>query len=70
MPIIIAITGEAISATTIFPMPLQLSPKLPTEIKTAPIIPPTSACEELEGIPNHQVSKFQTIAPNNAAMIT
>src|SRR5438876_5116266 len=26
-----------------------------------------SACDELEGSPNHQVSKFQTIAPQRAA---
>src|SRR5215471_18512854 len=28
--------------------------------------PPTSACEELEGRPNHQVSKFHRIAPTKA----
>ena len=69
IPVTIATTGEAISATTILPMPLKFKPSAPTEIKTAPIIPPTSACDELEGMPSHHVSKFQTIAPKSAAII-
>ena len=36
----------------------------------APISPPTSACEELEGMPNRQVTMFQMIAPIRAAKIT
>ena len=69
MPVTIAMTGEAINDTTIFPMPPQFRPLAPTEIKTAPINPPTNACDELDGIPNHHVSKFQIIAPISAAMM-
>src|SRR5207244_1759918 len=32
-----------------------------------PTRPPISACEELEGSPNHQVRRFQVIAPISAA---
>ncbi len=32
----------------------------------APHRPPTSACEELEGKPHHQVIKSQIVAPSNA----
>ena len=54
-PVKSAIAGEAIRATTILPIPIQLRLALPTETRTAPINPPTSACEELEGIPSFQV---------------
>lgn len=36
----------------------------------APTNPPTIVCEELEGIPNHQVSKFHAIAATNPLPIT
>src|SRR4029450_6054176 len=34
--------------------------------KPAPIRPPTSACDELDGSPYHQVIRFQAIAPPSA----
>ena len=68
-PVKSAIAGEAIRATTILPIPIQLRLALPTETRTAPINPPTSACEELEGIPSFQVKMFQKIAPRRAAII-
>ena len=68
-PTIIATTGDAISEMTIFPMPFQFKPDEPTEIKTAPTSPPTRACDELDGIPKRQVTKFQIIAPTSAAII-
>src|SRR5260221_11188791 len=36
--------------------------RLPEAASTAPQSPPTSACEELEGKPNHHVSRLQTMA--------
>src|SRR5512133_1045839 len=35
---------------------------LPNPTSTAPAIPPTRQCEELDGIPKYQVTKFQIIA--------
>src|SRR5580765_7975716 len=36
----------------------------------APIKPPIRVCEELDGIPNHQVSRFQAMAPISPEKIT
>src|SRR3954462_8935717 len=33
----------------------------------APMMPPMRACEELDGMPYHQVSRFQKMADNRAA---
>src|SRR5512139_572025 len=33
----------------------------------APMMPPIRACDELEGMPYHQVSRFQKIADRSAA---
>ena len=35
--------------------------------RAAPTRPPISACEDDEGSPNHQVSRFQPMAPSSAA---
>src|SRR5262249_8825285 len=44
--------------------------QLPPDAASAePHNPPISAWLELEGSPNHQVIKFQMIAPNNAQMM-
>ena len=69
IPVINAIAGEQISAATIMPTPPQFKPSTPTEINTAPISPPISACDELDGKPNHHVSKFHVIAPISAAIM-
>jgi hypothetical protein len=37
---------------------------------TAPTMPPISACEELLGMPYHQVIRFQVIAPTSAPNTT
>lgn len=42
-PVKRAIAGEAMRAMTIVPIPVQLRPTLPTETRTAPTMPPTSA---------------------------
>ena len=65
----IAKSGDAISDKTILPMPMKFSPVLPVETSTAPIMPPTSACEELLGIATYQVKRFQTTDPMRAAMM-
>ena len=36
----------------------------------APAYPPSSACDELVGSPNHQVIRSQVMAPTNPARIT
>ena len=36
----------------------------------APHKPPTSACDELDGRPNHHVRRFQAMAASNAQMST
>ena len=68
-PVRRAIAGEAINATTIFPIPIQFKPTCPTETRTAPTRPPTRACDELDGIPIFHVNKFQNIAPASAAIM-
>src|SRR3954452_11353575 len=40
---------------------------VPPEAKVAPTIPPISACEDEDGSPNHQVIRFQAIAPMSPA---
>src|SRR5690349_12945968 len=35
----------------------------PTAATAEPTTPPIKACEELDGNPNHQVTRFQVIAP-------
>ncbi len=51
----------------IFAQPRTLVPPL---LMPAPISPPISACDELDGIPYHQVMRFQPIAPISAATTT
>src|SRR2546422_8830009 len=53
--------------TTLCASPCQSTPCSPDAASAAPTRPPISACDELEGRPNHQVSRFQAIAPSNAA---
>src|SRR4030065_33512 len=43
---------------------------MPYPVTAAPTKPPIRAWEELEGIPNSQVSRFQTIAEISAAIAT
>src|ERR1043165_2207984 len=44
--------------------------KLPACAIAAPANPPISVCEEDEGIPSHQVSRFHMIAATNPENIT
>src|SRR5262249_51545295 len=46
---------------------VHLKACVPACATTAPASPPTSACEELDGIPYHHVMRFQIDAPMRAA---
>ena len=43
------------------------TPSDPDWTSAAPMSPPMSACEELDGRPSHHVIRFQVIAPTSAA---
>src|SRR5919202_1732107 len=63
-----AIAGAASAGmTTLCAIPCQSTPFEPDWASAAPTRPPISACEELDGRPNHHVSRFQAIAPARAA---
>src|SRR3954468_9440804 len=49
-------------------MPPSLKP--PACASAAPINPPINVCEELDGIPNHHVSKFHAMAATSPAQMT
>src|SRR5919199_1852990 len=53
--------------TTLCVMSCHSTPRDPDWTSAAPISPPISACDELEGRPNHHVSRFQAMAPITAA---
>jgi hypothetical protein len=42
----------------------------PAAASIEPMTPPISACEELDGMPNSQVTRFQTMAPASPANTT
>lgn len=66
-----AMTGAAIAGMTTFSVtPLQLTPAVPSAASPAPIRPPNSACEELDGIPTSQVSRFHRMPPTSPARQT
>ena len=62
-------TSGATSAgsRTLDTMTEPLTVLIPAPTTTAPIRPPKRACEELEGSPTSQVSRFQTMAPTRPA---
>jgi hypothetical protein len=64
------IIGDMTIAPAVFNRPLQTIELKPTFASPAPTRPPTSACEELDGMPKSQVTIFQTIAPISAAKMT
>ena len=53
--------------TTLCAMSCHSTPAEPDWTSAAPIRPPISACDELDGRPSHQVRRFQAIAPTSAA---
>src|ERR687887_2907280 len=63
-----AIAGAASAGmTTLCAIPCQSTPFEPDWTRAAPMSPPISACDELDGRPNHHVSRFHAIAPITAA---
>jgi len=56
-------------ATILITPPVIIDPG-PELTRAAPTNPPTRVCEELDGNPHHQVSKFHIIAATRAAPIT
>ena len=49
---------------TLSTTPLQRTPSTPAVAIMAPMSPPMSACDELEGMPKYQVMKFQIDGPD------
>ena len=47
----------------------KFTPEAPAPTRTAPISPPNRACEELDGSPKSQVTRFHRIAPTSPAKI-
>src|SRR3954471_9350012 len=62
--------GEITMAASVWfhfvPQVIAASPPLASP---EPAIAPMRACDELDGMPNHQVIRFQTMAPRSAAKI-
>ena len=63
-------SGETRMKTTVFQMPAPIREPVPAFAITAPTMPPISACDELDGMPRHQVIRFQAIAPISAPKTT
>jgi hypothetical protein len=59
-----------VSASTIFAQEYPIPFVIKACAMAAPANPPISVCDEEEGIPYHQVSKFQKIAANKPEKIT
>ncbi|MNY08539.1 hypothetical protein D3C86_1413990 [compost metagenome] len=74
--ITIPITGASTIKATTFNIGARLmacitfTPREAALAIPAPAKPPIRVCEELEGIPNHQVKRFQVMAASKPARIT
>ncbi len=53
--------------STVDTSPRQMTPCPPTAAIIAPTMPPISACDELDGMPSSQVSRFQVMPPTRPA---
>ena len=63
-----AMIGAATAGIKTFSVtPDQLMPAVPSAANPAPMRPPNRACEELDGMPNNQVSKFHRMPPMRPA---
>ena len=61
-------TGAASAGiNTFWVTPIQLTPAVPSAARPAPIRPPKSACDELDGMPNSHVSRFHRMPPMSPA---
>ena len=63
-------SGDRKMKMMVLVQPLAMIAAKPSAGSVAPIRPPASACEDEEGSPHHQVSRFQTMAPSSEAKIT
>ena len=64
------IGASTAGSSTLPTRPANLTASAPAATQVAPIRPPINACDELEGSPTSQVSRFHTIAPTSPAKIT
>ena len=63
--------GASTAGSSTLPTRLaNLIASAPEATQVAPMRPPINACDELEGSPTSQVSRFHTIAPTSPAKIT
>src|SRR5215218_1524910 len=66
-----ASTGEiSAGSTTLLNTVANRIASEPAATHVAPMSPPNSACDELDGNPRNQVTRFQVIAPTRPAKIT
>src|SRR5215218_4215250 len=66
-----ATIGATIAAMTTLPRtPSPKTASAPAAANAAPTTPPIKACDELEGSPKYQVTRFQEIAPIRPAKTT
>src|ERR1700730_9632772 len=63
-------SGDSTIASNVFDNPLQTAAESPALAIPPPTSPPIKACELLDGMPNPQVIRFQTMAPIRTANIT
>ncbi len=61
--------ARKINKTTLMISPVAIT-SIPACATAAPAKPPIKVCDEEEGIPSHQVSRFQNVAANRPARIT
>ena len=62
------IGDTTIGMITLSTTPLHLT--VPADASAAPIRPPIRACDDDDGMPKYQVTRFQKIAPSSAASTT
>lgn len=63
-------SGDSTIASTALVSPLQTAAEMPALAMPPPTRPPISACEDEDGMPSAQVTRFQTMAPTSAAKMT
>ena len=64
-------TGDRTAGRTTFEtMPCHSTELPPAAASVEPITPPMRACDELDGMPNSQVTRFQMIPPIRPAATT
>src|SRR5216684_6186430 len=63
-------SGDSTIAAPVLITPGQTTAEIPALTQPAPNSPPTSACEDDDGMPRPQVIRFQTIAPVSAPNTT